>query len=86
MVSCLVGIQRRLDCGRQDWSGVWCAVIKGLDSVEDGMASLGEGGEALVIDHFIFEAAPEAFDEDAVVVVAMRLMEAARPCWARIRR
>ncbi len=46
------------------------AVIKGLDVVEDGGASFGIGGEALVIDHFIFEAAPERFDEGVVVAVA----------------
>jgi len=34
------------------------AVIKGFDVVEDGIASLREGGEALVIDDFVFEAAP----------------------------
>jgi hypothetical protein len=39
------------------------AVVEGLDVVEEGTASLGEGGEALVIDHFVFKAAPEAFDE-----------------------
>ncbi len=35
------------------------AVIKGFDVVEDGSARFCKGGEALVIDHFIFEAAPE---------------------------
>jgi hypothetical protein len=38
-------------------------VIKSFDVVEDGRARLGEGGEALVIDDFVFEAAPEGFDE-----------------------
>jgi hypothetical protein len=46
------------------------AVIKGFDVVEDGIASLREGGEALVVDHFIFEAAPEGFDKGVVVAVA----------------
>jgi hypothetical protein len=38
-------------------------VIKGFDVIEDGAARLGEGTEALVIDQFVFEAAPEGFDE-----------------------
>lgn len=46
------------------------AVIKGLDVVKDGAARLGEGGEALVIDHFVFEAAPEAFDKGVIVAIA----------------
>ena len=58
-----------MDCGRQDWSGGWCG-YKRFDVVEDGMASCGEGGEALVVDHFIFEAAPEGFDEGVVVAVS----------------
>jgi hypothetical protein len=45
-------------------------VIKGFDVIEDGTARLGEGGEALVIDHFVFEAAPEGFDEGVVVAIA----------------
>ena len=44
-------------------------VIKGFDVVEDRAPSLGEGGEALVIDHFVFEAAPEGLDEGVVVAV-----------------
>jgi len=39
------------------------AVIEGFDVVEDGGASLGVGGEAMVIDQFVFEAAPKTFDE-----------------------
>jgi hypothetical protein len=45
-------------------------VIKGFDVVKDGAASLGEGGEALVVDHFVFETAPEGFDEGVVVAVS----------------
>jgi len=45
-------------------------VIKGFDVVEDGGARLGEGGEALMVDDFIFEAAPEGFDKGVVVAVA----------------
>ena len=56
------------------------AVIKGFDVVEDGRARFGEGGEALVVDHFIFEAAPEGFDKGVVVAVPLRLMEATKPC------
>ena len=46
------------------------AVIEGLDVVEDGCASLGEGGEALMIDQFVFEAAPEGLDEGVIVAIA----------------
>ena len=45
-------------------------VIKGFDVVEDGTEGLGEGGEALVIDDFVFQAAPEGFDEGVIVAVA----------------
>ncbi len=34
-------------------------VIEGLDIVEDGGASLAEGGEALVVDDLVFKAAPD---------------------------
>ena len=33
------------------------AVIEDFDIVEDGSASLGESGEAVMIDQFVFEAA-----------------------------
>ena len=46
------------------------AVIEGFDVVEDGGARLREGGEALMVDDFVFEAAPEGFDEGVVVTVA----------------
>ncbi len=46
------------------------AVIEGFDVVEDGSASLGECGEAVMIDQFVFEAAKEAFDKSIVVAVA----------------
>lgn len=45
-------------------------VIKGFDVVEDGAARLSEASEALVIDHFVFEAAPEGFDEGVIVAIA----------------
>ena len=46
------------------------AVIEGFDVIEDGGASLGAGGEAVMIDQFVFEAAKEAFDKSIVVAVA----------------
>ncbi len=45
------------------------AVIEGFDVIEDGSASLGMGGEALVIDQFVFEAAPERLDKGVIVAV-----------------
>jgi hypothetical protein len=36
------------------------AVIESFDVVEDGATSFSEGGEALVVNEFVFEAAPEA--------------------------
>src|SRR5450432_1489203 len=46
------------------------AVIEGLDVVEDGGASVGAGGKAVVIDQFVFEAAPKGFDKGVIVAVA----------------
>ena len=46
------------------------AIIKGFDVVKDGGAGLGEGSEALVIDDFVFETAPEGLDEGVVVAIA----------------
>jgi hypothetical protein len=46
------------------------AVIKGLDVVKDSVASLGKGGEALVIDDFVFKAAPKRLDEGVIVAIA----------------
>jgi hypothetical protein len=37
------------------------AVIEGFDVVEDGSASLGECGEVVMIDQFVFEAAKEPY-------------------------
>ena len=45
-------------------------VIKGFDVVEDGGASLGQGGEAMVVNQFVFESAPKGLDEGIVVTVA----------------
>ena len=46
------------------------AVVEGLDVIEDGGTSLGAGGEALMIDQFVFEAAKERFSKSVVVAVA----------------
>ena len=45
------------------------AVVEGLDVIEDGGAGLGAGGEAMVIDQFVFEAAKERLDEGVIVAV-----------------
>src|SRR5213595_3065442 len=46
------------------------AVVEGLDVIKDGGTGLGAGGEAMVIDQFVFEGAPEGFDEGIIVAVA----------------
>ena len=46
------------------------AIVEGLDVIEDGGASLGAGGEAMMIDQFLFEAAKEGLDEGVIVAVA----------------
>jgi len=46
------------------------AVREGFNVIEDSGACFGEGREALVVDDFVFEAAPEGFDEGIVVAVA----------------
>ena len=46
------------------------AVIEGFDVVEDGSTSLGECGEAVMIDQFVFETAKEALDKGIVVAVS----------------
>jgi hypothetical protein len=43
------------------------AVIEGLDVIEDG----GAGGEAMMIDQFVFEAAKERLDEGVIVAVVL---------------
>ncbi len=45
------------------------AVIEGLDVIEDSGAGLGSGGEAMMIDQFVFEAAKERLDEGVIVAV-----------------
>ena len=44
--------------------------MEGFDVIEDGGASLGKGGEAVVINQFVFEAAKEALDKGVIVAVA----------------
>jgi hypothetical protein len=39
------------------------AVVERIDVVKDGSARPGAGGEALMIDQFVFETAPEGLDE-----------------------
>ena len=39
------------------------AIVEGLDVIEDGGASLGAGGEAMMVDQFVFEAAKERLDK-----------------------
>ena len=34
-------------------------VIEGLDVIEDGGASLRQGGEAMMVNEFVFKAAPK---------------------------
>lgn len=46
-------------------------VVEGLDVIEDRGAGLGMSGEALMIDQFVFEAAPEGLDEGVIVAVAL---------------
>ena len=46
------------------------AVVEGLDVIEDGGAGLGTGGQAMMIDQFVFEAAKERLDEGVTVAVA----------------
>ena len=46
------------------------AVIKGLDVIEDGGASLSDVAEAMVVNQFVFESAEEGLDKSIVVTVA----------------
>jgi hypothetical protein len=61
----------KIDWGLVGKTGVESgAVIEDFDVVEDRSASLGECGEAVMIDQFVFEAAKEAFDKSIIVAVA----------------
>ncbi len=44
-------------------------MIKDLDEVQDGGAGLGAGGEAMVIDQFVFEGASEGRDDSVIGVI-----------------
>ena len=53
-------------------TGVWSgAVVEGFDVIEDGVASFGQGGEAVVINQLVFETAPKRLDESVIVTVAL---------------
>jgi hypothetical protein len=47
------------------------AIIEGFDVVEEGGASFGQGAEAMMVNQFVFEAAPKRLDEGIVVAVAL---------------
>jgi hypothetical protein len=47
-----------------------CAVVEGFDVIKDGGTSLGKGGEAVVVNYFVFETAPEGLNEGIVVAIA----------------
>ena len=38
------------------------AVVEGFDVMEDGATRFGQGGEAVVVNQFVFEAAKERFE------------------------
>src|SRR5437667_11521194 len=47
------------------------AVVEGFDVMEDGATRFGQGGEAVVVNQFVFEAAPKRLNESVVVTVAL---------------
>jgi len=47
------------------------AVVEGFNVIEDGGTSLDQGGEATVVNKFVFEAAPERLNEGIVVAVTL---------------
>ena len=47
------------------------AVIEGFNVIEDGVKSVSNVGEAMVIDYFVFERAEEGFDKGVIVTVAL---------------
>ena len=47
------------------------AVVEGFNVIEDGGTSLGQGGEAAVVNEFVFEAAPERLNKGIVVAVTL---------------
>jgi hypothetical protein len=46
------------------------AVVEGLDVIENGGAGLGKGGEAVMINQFVFEGAPEGFDKSVIIALS----------------
>ena len=48
------------------------AVVEGLDVVEDRGSGSGSIAEAVLIDRFVFEAAPKRLDQGVVIVVSLR--------------
>src|SRR5580698_1545179 len=58
------------------------AVVESFDVIEDGGAGFCLSGKAMVIDQFVFEAAPEGLDEGVIVTVAFAAhgSEYAMPC------
>ena len=47
------------------------AVVKNLDVFPNSRFSLCPSLEALVVDHFIFKAAPEALDGGVIIAIAL---------------
>ncbi len=47
------------------------AVVEGFDVMEDGATRLGQGGEVVVVNQFVFETAPKRLNESVVVTVAL---------------
>ena len=47
------------------------AVVEGFDVMEDGATRLGQGGEVVVLNQFVFETAPKRLNESVVVTVAL---------------
>jgi hypothetical protein len=46
-------------------------VVEGFDVIKDGGTSLGQGGEAAMVNEFVFKTAPERLNESIVVAVAL---------------
>ena len=47
------------------------AIIESFNVIEDGVTSVSNVGEAMVIDHFVLERAKEGFDKGVIVTVAL---------------
>ena len=55
------------------------AVVEGFDVIEDGGASSGKGGEAMMVDKLVFEAAPKRLNESIIVAVALASHRSKQP-------